>query len=120
MVNFGSRGIEYHPFGRVNYYEGDNTNNHSGWSDPHYDILAHNFYFAPNLEALIKASVEASQYFVKAQINLALPSNHAFHFAQPWIKGGWWGQDGMGGGMLYTHFGRYWIDQDLKKQILGQ
>ncbi len=120
MVVWGSRGFEYHPFGRVSSYGEGYVENTSGWSDPHYDKLAHNFYNAPNQEALRKASVEASQYFVKAQINLALPSNHAFHFAQPWIKGGWWGQDGMGGGMLYAHFGRYWVDQDLKKQILGQ
>jgi len=53
-------------------------------------------------------------------ISVTLPYPNSYAFWQPWIKGGYWGQNGMSyysSGDMYKYI---WLDMDLKKEITGR
>lgn len=113
----GYRGNNYTPFGRVNSHETGSTENFSGWSDAEYDALADAVYASATAEEFAETVKAASVKFASAQIMLAINYPDGIAFAQPWIKGGWWGQAVMGGGMIWTIYSRFWVDQEMKKAM---
>lgn len=116
MTVIGMRGTNYTPLGRVNNHMTGEKSNFSKFSDPEYDRLAQKVYDATSLDEYKAAVKKASVYYASKHITLANSYPDRTSAVQPWIKGGYWGQYATGGGgMLFTIWSRFWVDQKLKK-----
>ena len=106
----------YHPLsGLESYYTGA-TWNRGQVDDPQYNALYDAMRAATTLEELGKYSKEANLRIVAQHWQLWGPVEPSYNFAQPWIKG-YNGEFYMGVWNKNAAYVRFWIDQDLKKQM---
>ena len=106
----------YHPLsGLESYYTGA-TWNRGQVDDPQYNALYDAMRAATTLEELGKYSKEANLRIVAQHWQLWGPVEPSYNFAQPWVKG-YNGEFYMGVWNKNAAYVRFWIDQDLKKQM---
>jgi ABC-type transport system substrate-binding protein len=94
-------------------YRTKDTNNTFGNSDPVYDDIITKYLASTDADTAKKLVVQADDYVISHFYSLELiGSINSFAIRQPWFKGY--------SGEAYTtgvHYARYWIDQNLKKQM---
>ena len=116
MTVIGMRGNNYTPLGRLRSFMSGETENFGRWRDPVYDRLATIAYAATDIEEYKAAVKKASTYYASQHITLANAYADSIVAVQPWIKGGYWGQVATGGGgMIFTVWSRFWVDETLKE-----
>ncbi len=106
----------YHPLMALELYYGGATWNRGQTNDPQYNTLYEAMKAATTVEELGKYSKEADLYVVAQHWNLWGPVEPSYNFAQPWVKG-YNGEFYMGGWNKNAAYVRFWIDQDLKKEM---
>ncbi|MDA1302378.1 MAG: ABC transporter substrate-binding protein [Proteobacteria bacterium] len=116
MTVIGMRANNYTPLGRLRSFMSGETENFGQWSDPEYDRLAEIAYAATDMDDFNAAVGRASTYYASQHITLANAYPDSIVAVQPWIKGGYWGQIATGGGgMIFTIWSRFWVDQTMKE-----
>ncbi len=106
----------YHPLsGLESYYTGA-TWNRGQVDDPQYNAFYDAMRAATTVEELGKYSKEANLRIVEQHWQLWGPVEPSYNFAQPWVKG-YNGEFYMGVWNKNAAYVRFWIDQDLKKQM---
>ena len=106
----------YHPLSSLNtYYKGANFNR-GQVDDPKYNAIFEAMKAATTVEELGKYSKQANLYIVEQHWHLWGPVEPSFNFAQPWLKG-YHGEFYMGVWNKNAAYVRFWIDQDLKKEM---
>jgi len=116
MNVIGQRATNYTPLGRVNSAQCKNKENFSQFCDQKYEALAKKVYSATDTESYRKAVKAASTYWAAQHLTLSNAQPLVISASQPWVKGGFWGQYATGGGgMIWTIWSRFWVDEQLKK-----
>ena len=115
MTVLGLRGTNYTPLGRLRSFMSDEVENYGQWKDPEYDRLAEIAFAATEVVDYKAAVRRASTYYASQHITLANAYPDVITAVQPWVKGGYWGQSGIGGGgYVHTIWARFWVDETQK------
>ena len=88
----------------------------AGGGAPELDAAHDAFFAATSIEEQQKFAREYDMFIIRNQFNVMGPKAPMFQFAHPWVKG-WNGEANMANWNDYTIFARFWIDQDLKKEM---
>ncbi len=106
----------YHPLSILEAYYPGTTWNRGQTNDPKFNALYDAMKAATSVEELGKYSKEADLYVVAQHWALWGPVEPSYNFAQPWVKG-YNGEFYMGVWNKNAAYVRFWIDQELKKQM---
>jgi len=115
MTRFGFRGENDTHFTRIASYTSENQQNWHKGNDPVFDELVEKIYAETNYDEMMKFVREADLIYSTQHWTIYTPLNASFVFSQPWLKGGWNGENGMGGPQYYTVWSRYWVDQEMMR-----
>jgi ABC-type transport system substrate-binding protein len=91
-------------------------------SDPVFDALYAKAMAAANINEIKQIFRDANEYVARQHFAVSLLQPMSYSLCQPWVKGfnaqfgSSWGAAG-GPGMLSFYLGRFWIDQELKKNL---
>ena len=106
----------YHPLSSLNAHYKGATFNRGQVDDPQYNAIFEAMKAATTVEELGKYSKEANLRIVEQHWQLWGPVEPSYNFAQPWVKG-YNGEFYMGVWNKNAAYVRFWIDQDLKKEM---
>ena len=75
------------------------------------------FFAATTVEGQQKFARDYDMFIIRNQFNVQGPKGPSFQFAHPWVIG-WNGELNLAAGWNdFSIFARFWIDQDLKREM---
>ena len=88
-----------------------------GGGAPEADAAHDGFFAATTVEGQQKFARDYDMFIIRNQFNVQGPKAPSFQFAHPWVIG-WNGELNLAAGWNdFSIFARFWIDQDLKREM---
>ena len=89
-------------------------------SDATFDTFYPRAMAATTIDQVKQVVRDANEYVARAHFAISIVQPSTFGFTQPWFKGytGQYGAEMAGSPYLANYLGRFWIDQDIKKNYV--
>jgi peptide/nickel transport system substrate-binding protein len=114
-------GLMYEPMMCFNFCRTVDVGNYYRINDPVADAFYPNAMAATSVDGVQKITRAFDEYIARQHWSVSLLEPNTFTFVQPWLKG-YSGQDdslygSRGPSLMFFYPARFWIDQNLKKNL---
>jgi ABC-type transport system substrate-binding protein len=111
----------YEPMMCFNFCRTVDVGNYYRINDPVADAFYPNAMAATSVDGVQKITRAFDEYIARQHWSVSLLEPNTFTFVQPWLKG-YSGQDdslygSRGPSLMFFYPARFWIDQNLKKNL---